>query len=190
METTRTRRPKTIQMKYPAQYSQSWASPETEKRGEKGKKKSKKNTSLLHGNTFPGCCRRNKPKPLHGPDPYAPHLKYGIFPQQASNARSQITTINPRASVRNTMDPGTVTEHANNKGESKKSKKGQLSETPLFVIRPIDKRHRRQLSLSETLHLDIKPRRNPPRSPAKKASSLFQNAIPRMNTSIEYDIHQ
>ncbi|XP_072947042.1 uncharacterized protein [Epargyreus clarus] len=154
METTRTRRPKTIQMKYPAQYSQSWASPETEKRGEKGKKKSKKNTSLLHGNT------------------------------------SQITTINPRASVRNTMDPGTVTEHANNKGESKKSKKGQLSETPLFVIRPIDKRHRRQLSLSETLHLDIKPRRNPPRSPAKKASSLFQNAIPRMNTSIEYDIHQ
>ncbi|XP_045509133.1 uncharacterized protein LOC123704730 [Colias croceus] len=132
----KSRKPRTIQMRYPAPYS--WSFDEAYDRRSM---KTKKAVPPLENN------EKNKwvkAHPTSGCDPYAPHLKYGIFRQKSSN-KDNLSKINLHRSV---------SDHHRKKENRKAVKKGP-SEQPYFTIRPL---HCKNLSVSQVLHVDIKPR--------------------------------
>ncbi|XP_047522674.1 uncharacterized protein LOC125061326 [Pieris napi] len=144
MENKKTKKTKTIHMRYPAPYSWSQTGPY-----ERKPSTMKKSVSYDNKNKYsktkapPKCC-----------DPYAPHLKYGIFHRKNSKEiESSKISLNK-----------TTSEQISKEGYIKSP------DEPYFIIRPLNKRHTKHLSVSEVLHVDIQPRIR--KSPMRASSSI------------------
>ncbi|XP_061381809.1 uncharacterized protein LOC116778533 isoform X1 [Danaus plexippus] len=139
----KSRKIRKIQMKYPAPYSQSWSTTEPVKKHGKMQK-----STSFQGNQYE-CCRL-RPKPLkEGCNPFAPHLKYGLFPRKVTRVtNNEMLKRQPEVGHLNTNKKRMTR-------DTKKMKEGQPS--PQLVIRSIDKLSRR-LSSSGINHIDIQPR--------------------------------
>ncbi|KAG6462571.1 uncharacterized protein LOC115451760 [Manduca sexta] len=162
MEKNKPKKTKTLQIKYPIPYTQSWPNAE---RAPKHKKNTLRSAQKKPLPPLQQRCRPCAPPRIKAPDPTVPHLKYGIFPKKTSLARGQSKTVTSKP----TKQPSAVLENENIKTEKKKSSRNAPSaEPPLFVFRAIDKTSTRQLSMSETMHIDVKPRRNLPMSPMQR----------------------
>ncbi|XP_023945532.1 uncharacterized protein LOC112051219 [Bicyclus anynana] len=150
MQNNKHRKLKTIQMNYPAPYSHSWANSDPARfEMDKMRKCSSFQRNMTKQNQ-PICnCYWRRPKPLtRGTNPYAPHLKYGLFPKK----------VNPGESLeRPAKDENVPRLPLKNKKPLqdrfiRDRKKGDMKEK-----RAIDKECPRQLSLSQMSHVDIKP---------------------------------
>ncbi|XP_063836225.1 uncharacterized protein LOC135085372 [Ostrinia nubilalis] len=190
MDEDRQKKPRTIQMKYPAPYSQSWA--ENQTKGVKKKKPRVQNMTQIghappHSHSWandrnvPKRVKKKTPSPRgaglkknsdlfsggpwqpvkqkmsRGPDPTAPHLKYGLFPPPRKTNKSQMQVVSGGVEPKSrTSTP----EHSSKKDKKLKNKKEPTPDAgaPFFVFRALDPHRTRQLSLSPPAHLDIRPR--------------------------------
>ncbi|CAK1553222.1 unnamed protein product [Leptosia nina] len=147
MENSKTKKGKTTHTRYPAPYSWSHT-------GSYERKTMRKSASSYETQRKMKFC---KPKgPTTGCDPYASHLKYGIFPRRSKEADESKLRLNKTPSVHQSGQTPNI---------------GQ-SDEPYFIIRPLDKRFTRQLCVSETWHVDIQPRL---KSPIRASSSFRFN---------------
>ncbi|KAL0858576.1 hypothetical protein ABMA27_012424 [Loxostege sticticalis] len=190
MDNETQKKPKIIQMKYPAPYSQSWAENKTTGVSKKKSKVHNTNRGAAHSQSFANDrstkkAKRKLPSPksdnhkpgadpfkrgpwhaakprVRGPDPTVPHLKYGLFkPPKKNEDQSQIQVLSQTG-----QEPKSRTstpEQSSKRDKKLKANKGQLPEgqPPMFVFRSIDPRYTRQLTLSGPTHVDIRPRATP-----------------------------
>ncbi|XP_063899521.1 uncharacterized protein LOC126054365 isoform X1 [Helicoverpa armigera] len=163
------------QITYPAPYAQSWNIDTTPvlTRGYHGKgpkvflfnnPKKRADTQKTWSQSYSA---------VRGPDPTAPHLKYGVFP----NRRASSTRNLPKPPLKPNFNPHCPREEARSLISNKtypvparkkpvKKVKGQQSDSPMLVIRALDKTFTKQLSLSEIMHVDIKPGKRIPGTPS------------------------
>ncbi|CAH0602452.1 unnamed protein product [Chrysodeixis includens] len=166
---------RTIQITYPAPYSQLWNAVN-------------KSSPAIMKNNFRRRSNLKRPgevqkawchcySTVRGPDPTAPHLKYGVFP----NRRSTSSRVLPKAPP--LKPPPNRASHSFNTIPTRQmsditgrtlKKKRERKEAPMFVFRTIDKAHTRQLSLSEMMHVDIKPKKPVVTSPPFCTTPTFK----------------
>ncbi|XP_026724486.1 uncharacterized protein LOC113491623 isoform X2 [Trichoplusia ni] len=186
-----TKKIRTIQITYPAPYSQTWNAEHNSSSPVIMKNNFGRRSNFLFNPKRQVETQKawsHSYSAVRGPDPTAPHLKYGVF----SNRRSTSTrllqkslplkpTQNRNSYSHNTIPTRQASDYTNNKNaKKKKDRKGPLTEAPMFVFRTIDKRHTRQLSLSEIMHIDIKPKKSMLSSPRFCPSPTFKVLTPNV----------
>ncbi|XP_022833789.1 uncharacterized protein LOC111361624 [Spodoptera litura] len=174
MEIPKFRNTKTIQITYPAPYLQSWNSDVAPIL----KKHSPIRTCrLFHGPRRPVSTPKIKSQSysaVRGPDPTAPHLKYGVFSNKRIIANRAVIlpklkqpTPNSKRNnaLKNRISESLISRYSlpptmKSRGYKNRQLQPRIRESPVFVFRTIDKSFTRQLSLSKMVHVDIKPKKN------------------------------
>ncbi|XP_050556740.1 uncharacterized protein LOC118281118 [Spodoptera frugiperda] len=204
MEKPKVRKTKTMQITYPAPYLHSWNSeaPPLLK-----KCSPIRTRRLFHSPRRPISTPKIKSKSysaVRGPDPTAPHLKYGVFSNKriiANRAtvlpKGKQPTPNSRHSnvLKDKLSDDLMSRHSMSPTmkcpvHRSRQLQPQIRESPVFVFRTIDKSFTRQLSLSKMMHYDIKPKKYNMSAPSSFCPLYNQRICQRAKSPVRKTVRQ